>query len=107
MAKPKVYEYRIQYVDNVYQVVSWTKTQFTKVGEAMEQGKPAILLDTEIVRLTDIRAIVFLPEIVEPTEEEVKKQQEKESKLSEWGFTDLETQRWLRLQGIDISKGVN
>jgi hypothetical protein len=102
MTKPKAREYRIQYVDNTYQIVEWTKAEYDKVGLAMEDSKPAIKLDTEIFKLSDIRTIILLPEAeTEPEQEEVNP----EGQLTEWGFVDRQTAEWLRAAGIDISKG--
>lgn len=103
MAKAKKYQYRIQYIDNTYQLVDWTKAEFESVGEAMANDKSAVVVDNDIFRVSDIRAIVYLPPLPEPTPEEKKAQEE--SQLSEWGFTDLQTQEWLRSQGIKLGGG--
>lgn len=105
MAKPKKFTYRIQYIDNTYQLVDWTKAELQLVGELMANDKTATIVGDDIFRISDIRAIVFLPPVPEPTVEE--KKAEAEQQLSEWGFVDPETQRWLRDVGIDVTKGVN
>ena len=99
MAKAKVYQYRIQYVDDTYQIVDWTKGDFTKVADALMEGKTAALVSDCVFRVSDIRAIVLLPEI---KEEKPKDEKEKEPELSEYGHYDFETIQWLRDNGIDI-----
>lgn len=105
ITKPKKLDYRIQYVDNTYQLVQWTQKEFKEVGMAMGEGKLVGLLDDGLFRLDHIRAIVFLPPVPEPTEEEKKVQEEEQ--LTEWGFVDAESARWLKENGIDLGKGVN
>jgi hypothetical protein len=105
MAKAKKFTYRIQYVDNIYQLVEWTKAEFDSVGEMLCTDRTMITVGNDMFRSSDIRAIVFLPPIPEPTIEE--KQAEAEHQLSEWGFVDPEVQAWLKAAGIDINKGVN
>ncbi len=102
MTKAKKFTYRIQYIDNTYQMVDWTKAEFDKVGRALEDGKSGVTLNEGIFRLSDIRAIVYIPPIPEPTEEEKKLQKEHENELSEWGFVDPESAKWLKSQGIDV-----
>jgi hypothetical protein len=104
MAKAKTYQYRIQYVDNTYQLVDWTKAQFEYVGKAMATDESAVIVGDDIFRVSDIRAIVFLPPVPEPTPEE--KKAEAEQQLSEWGFVDPEVAEWLKNNGINIG-GVN
>lgn len=108
MTKAKDFQYRIQYIDNTYQIVDWTKDEFKSVGRSMAEGKQVVVLDDQVFRLHDIRAIVFLPE---PKQEAVRTKDEKiadaENQMTEWGFVDQETAEWLRAQGIDLSKGVN
>lgn len=107
MTKPKKHMYRIQYIDNTYQIVDWSKTEFKAVGDSMIEGKIAVMLDEGIFRLSDVRAVVFLPPPPEKTEAE--KAAEEDQALTEWGFADPDVQQWLRDHGIDISKaeGVN
>jgi hypothetical protein len=106
MTKPKKHDYRIQYIDNTYQVVEWSKPEFQLIGEAMEKGKHAILLEEGIFKIKDIRAIVFLPPVPVLTPEEQKAKDEDDA-LSEWGFTAPDVQEWLKSQGINVNKGVN
>lgn len=105
MTAPKAFMYRIQYVDNTYQVVDWTKAEFKEVGQALVEGQSGVMLDNGIFRLTDIRAIVFLPPAPEPTKEELKKQIDEESQLGEWTWADPEVRAWLKDQGVDLVKG--
>jgi hypothetical protein len=107
MTKPKRYDYRIQYVDNTYQVVEWSKPEFQQVGQAMEEDKVAVMLEDGIFKVTHIRAIVYLPPVPEMTPEEQKAKEEDDAGLSEWGFVDPDVQQWLKTQGININKGVN
>lgn len=100
MTKPRKYQYQIQYVDNTYRIAEWTKKEFEDIGQAMQAEFNTIVLEDGIFRLTDIRAIAFIPE-PEPLEEAA----EDENQLSEWGFVDAETAAWLRAQGIDLGGG--
>lgn len=104
MTKPKKNQYRIQYVDNTFQMVDWTKKEFETVGQQMCEDKEAITLDDGIFRLSSIRAIVFIPPVPELTDEEKKAQAEQQ--LTEWGFVDNDTAVWLKNAGIDLG-GVN
>lgn len=99
MTAPKKYQYRIQYVDNTYQMVDWTKAEYKLVGEAIIDSKPAVMLDEGIFRVSDVRAIVLIPELPEP-----EKTDETKNHLTEWGFVDTETAQWLRANGIDVSE---
>ena len=107
MTNPKKYDYRIQYIDNTYQVVDWSKPEFKQVGKAMEDGKTAVLLEEGIFKLSDIRAIVYLPPVPVLTPEEQKAKEEDEAGMSEWGFTDPDVQKWLKDNGFNLSKGVS
>jgi hypothetical protein len=107
MTNPKKYDYRIQYIDNTYQVVEWSKPEFRAVGKAMANDEFAVVLDEGIFRIKDIRAIVFLPPVPVLTPEEQKAKEEDEAGLSEWGFVDPDVQQWLKDQGIKVNKGVN
>jgi hypothetical protein len=97
MTKPKKFPYQIQYTDNTYRMVDWTKAEYASVGESMSDDKRIVVLDDGIYVLSDIRTIVIIPEI-EPVVEE-------ESQLSEYGGYDIETIEWLKSQGIDITNG--
>ena len=81
MTKPLKHEYQIQYVDNTYRIVDWTNAEFTKVGEAIEAGKSALVLKEGIFVLKDIRAIVYIPPV--PVEEP---QEQEPTQYEEWGF---------------------
>jgi hypothetical protein len=100
VAKAKVFQYRIQYIDNTYQLVDWTKAEFDGVFGSMAEDKKVAKVADDLFRLDDIRAIVFLPPIPEPTKEE--KLAETEGQLSEWGFVDPDTAQWLKDQGIKL-----
>ena len=104
MAQPKKYTYRIQYIDNTYQIVSWTQSELSLVHEMMNNDKTAVLVGDDIFKVSDIRAVVFLPPEPEPTPEDKNKQ---EQVLTEWGFVDPDTALWLKANGIDLNKGVN
>jgi hypothetical protein len=107
MTNPKKYDYRIQYIDNTYQVVEWSKPEFKIVGKAMEEDKVAVMLEEGIFKINHIRAIVFLPLVPVLTPEEQKAKEEDDAGLSEWGFVDPDVQQWLKSQGFNINKGVN
>lgn len=104
MAVAKKYVYRIQYIDNTYQLVEWTKAQLKDVARAMMSDTPAVLVDDDVFRVSDIRAIVHIPPQPELTEAEKKAQAEQES-LEEWGFVDQATAEWLKMQGVKIGGG--
>lgn len=91
--------YQIQYTDNTYRMVDWTKQEFDFIGAGMVAGKTTVVLDDGIFSLVHIRAIVFIPPVVEP---EVP---EGENELDdEWGFVDRETAEWLKIQGIEVGR---
>lgn len=100
MAKAKTFQYRIQYIDNTYQLVEWTKAEFDGVFRAMSEDKKVAKVADDLFRLDDIRAIVYLPPLPEPTEAE--KRALEEGEPSEWGFVDHQTAEWLKMQGIKI-----
>jgi hypothetical protein len=106
MTKPKKHDYRIQYIDNTYQVVEWSKPEFQTVGDAMVRDQAAVVLEEGIFKINHIRAIVFLPPVPVLTPEEQKAKDEDDA-LSEWGFTAPDVQEWLKSQGINVNKGVN
>lgn len=88
-------QYQIQYTDNSYRMVDWTKDEFNKVGRSIMTNDNAVVLDDGIFALRDVRAIVYFP----PLEEE---QPQEESELTDWGFVDQQTAEWLRANGIDL-----
>lgn len=98
MTKPKKFQYQIQYIDNTYRIVEWTKAEFEFIGAGMAADKKVVILADGIYRLDDIRAVVLVPEAEEPEEQT----DETEKKLNEWGFTDPETREWLKANGIDV-----
>ena len=87
MTKPKARDYQIQYTDQSYRIIDWTKAEWEKVCSAVAKKEHAVVLDEGLFLLHDIRTIVRLPEA--PKEEEKKKE---ESQLTEWGFVDVETE---------------
>lgn len=100
--EPETSMYRIQYIDNTFQLVDWTDDQLIRVYEEMEDNQTVTMVNKSIFKLTDIRAIVYLPPIETPEEQEEIKDDEN---LTEWGFVDAETANWLRNNGIDVGKG--
>lgn len=100
MTKPKTFQYQIQYKDNTYRLIDWSKAEFKQVGEDMQAGFEVSILEDGVFSLVDIRAIVIIPELEPEPEQELG-----DENLTEWGFVDLETARWLQAQGIDVSKG--
>lgn len=104
MTKPKRHMYRIQYLNDSYQIVEWTKDEFKQVGEDMRAGFDIVALEDGIFRVRDVRAIVYLPPVPEkepPTQQEVDDMQEKAKKqFEEWGFVDQATMEWLVENGI-------
>lgn len=98
MTKAKKFQYQIQYTDNTYRIVDWTKAEYISIGEAIIAENKAIVMDDGIFTLYDIRTIVFIPEPEPLTEEE-------ENQLSEYGGYDVDTIEWLKAQGIDPVNG--
>lgn len=105
MTKPRNYDYQIQYIDNTYRIISWTKKDYKTVGTAMENDQSVVMLEDGIFRLHDIRAIVLLPD--EPELTEAEKAAQEDNRMTEWGFVDQQTAEWLKTAGIDLSKGVS
>lgn len=103
LTKPSKYTYQIQYKDQTYRIVEWTKAEFKQIGEALMAGETGVVFEEGIFLLGDIRTIVFIPPTPEPTEEEIAQEQ---NELSEWGFLDRDSLEWLKANGVDISKGV-
>lgn len=102
MTKPKKFQYQIQYTDNTYRIVEWTKAEFSLVGDAIIDEKSAIVLDDGIFRLNEVRTIVFIPGPPEP-----EKTEDEENQLGEWDFVDdPDVKDYLRDIGL-VGKGVN
>jgi hypothetical protein len=95
--------FRIQYVDNTYQLVNWTNDQLHTVYKDIEAGKKATLMDKCIFKLDDIRAIVFLPPVLE--KEETEEGEEKEDMvITEMGAYEKELYDLLQVNGIPLGK---
>lgn len=62
--------YRIQYIDNTYQLVEWTDEDLKEVAILMSDNRPIAVVSKCIYRLSDIRAIVHIPPVPEEEEEE-------------------------------------
>jgi len=97
MTKPNKYDYLIQYNDDKYRVVKWTRAEFKQVGEAIVEAKRAIALEKGIFVLYTVKAIVELEPM--PTEPEPEK------RVGEYDGYDFETRQWLAENGIDIVNG--
>lgn len=97
MTKARTYSYQIQYVDQSYRIIDWTRKEFETVMNALAEEKHAVVLENGGFVLKDIRAVVLIPEIKE--EKETKRQDEV---LTEWGFVDPQTALWLKENGIDV-----
>jgi hypothetical protein len=99
VTKPKRFQYQIQYVDNTYRMVDWTKLEFNQVAMAMSKEQIVTTLEDSIFVLKDIRTIVLLPEIPAP------KTPKDENPLTEWGFVDPATAEYLRdVLGVDVGQ---
>ena len=55
--------FRIQYVDNTYQLVEWTNEEFFDVAKDMSEGRTIAVVNRCLYRLIDIRAIVYIPPV--------------------------------------------
>lgn len=95
----KLETYRIQYVDNTYQLVEWTEEEFHQVAREMAVDKTVVVVDKCLFRLKDIRAIVYLPPV--PEEEEPPKD-EKTVIITEVGSFDRELYDTLVENGYDL-----
>lgn len=93
--------YRIQYVDNNYQLVEWTEDQLDNVYRDMSSGEEVSLVDKCIFRLKDIRAITYLPPIVE---EEETPEEEQTVVLTEMGTYDKEIFELMQQLGVDVGE---
>lgn len=90
--------YRIQYVDNTYQLVEWTEEEFNDVTFHMIKGGHFATVNKCIYRLTDIRAIVYLPPV--PEEEELP--EENPIVITESGSFEKELYDTLVQNGYDL-----
>jgi hypothetical protein len=103
MTPPKTYQYQIQYTDNTYRMVDWTKGEFKQVADDMKDSFDVTVMDDGIFVLKDIRTIVLIPEVEEP---KLTDEQKKEGQLTEWGFVDPDTAVYLKeVLGIDSQGG--
>lgn len=92
------HQYQIQYTDNTYRMVEWTKKEFKKVCRRLAFRLRTVALSDGVFMLKDVRTIVFIPPAPELTEEEKKN----ETNLTEWGFVDDDTALWLQAHGINL-----
>lgn len=92
--------YRIQYVDNTFQLVDWTEEQLEFVYRTMGEGKEIAFLEKCIFRLSDIRAIVHIP--LPEEEETVLEDGEKEIIVTEMGVYEKELFDMLVQNGYDV-----
>lgn len=100
MTKPRDYSYQIQYNDNTYRVVQWTKSEFKEVCKAIVNGDVAVALDDGVFVIHEIRAIVQLKEEFQ----DEKTKEENKYQPPEY-FVDQLTEQWLKEQGIDPVRG--
>jgi hypothetical protein len=99
--------FRIQYIDQTYQLVNWTNDQLYTVYQQMNDGVNVILMDKCIFKVADIRAITYL----EPLEEEEKSTEEineedakKGVVITEMGTYDKELFELLQSMGHDMGE---
>jgi hypothetical protein len=97
MTKPLKYMYQIQYEDNSYRIIDWTKAEFDSVKEAMQGNFDVVCMEDGVFRLTHVRVIVKVVEEEAPKEES---KSEENKAQEEWGFVDPATAQWLREQGM-------
>lgn len=91
--------YRIQYVDNTYQMVDWTDYQLHLVHEAMKDCEHVIMIDRCIFKLDHIRSIVFIPPVVE---EEKPEQEEATVIETNMGTFEKEMFELMQQMGIEM-----
>lgn len=96
MTKARTYQYQIQYTDQSYRIIDWTRKEFETVMNALAEEKHAAILTDGGFVLKDIRAVVLIPEIKEDTE-----QKQEENVLTEWGFVEPKVAEWLQANGIN------
>ena len=65
--------YHIQYLDDFSQIVEWTQNEFDKVATDMAIGNSISVVGKFIFRVSNIRAITFIPKTT--PEEELDKQE--------------------------------
>lgn len=94
--------YRIQYVDNTYQLVEWTIDHLALVYKDMSENKPIIMVDKCIFRTNDIRAIVHLEQEPEQPKEDEVLVDEEGMVVTEMGTYEKEIYDLLVAQGIDV-----
>ena len=87
--------YRIQYVDNTYQLVDWTEEQLPRVYDDMLHDDKVTIIDKCIFRLSDIRAIVHIPQ-----EEENEKEEKQQLVVTEMGAYERELYELLVQNGF-------
>jgi hypothetical protein len=92
--------YRIQYVDNTFQLVDWTIDQLAIVYRDMDENKQITMIDRCIFRLSDIRAIVHIP--LPEEEETILEDGEKEIIVTEMGVYEKELFDMLVQNGYDV-----
>jgi hypothetical protein len=93
--------FRIQYVDNNYQLVEWTEDQLSLVANDMNECEEVTLIDKCIFRLKDIRAITYLPLV--PDHEQPSEEEENNGiVVTEMGKYDRELYDLLQVNGIDL-----
>lgn len=103
MSRLKKYDYSILYTDNSGQVVEWNKDEYKKVGEYIEAGKPAIMLEDGIFHLKHIKSIRYIPPVPEPTEDEkVTYLNRYEQEMREWGMADPAVIDWLKAHDVPL-----
>lgn len=92
--------YRIQYVDNTYQLVEWDDEQFNSVVQAMMTDYPIVSVNKCVFKLKDIRAIVYIPPV--PDEEEQPTDENESSMvITEAGAFNKEVFELMQQLGID------
>jgi hypothetical protein len=92
--------YRIQYIDNTYQLVEWTDDEFCQMFDCMnnEDSFPVALIDKCIYRVRDIRTIVYLPPV--PVEEQT--EEKEDMVITEMGAYEQELYNLLVQNGVDL-----
>jgi hypothetical protein len=96
-------DYKIEYTDLSFRVVTWSDTDFSEVCKLISKRKVCAVVDGSLYMLEDIRNIVKLDPLPQekPEEEPVQPQE-----TGAYDFVDFQTKQWLLHEAkIDIDKG--
>jgi hypothetical protein len=94
-------DYKIEYTDLSFRVVTWSDTDFSEVCKLISKRKVCAVVDGSLYMLEDIRNIVKL----DPLPQEIPNEKPQTEDKGAYDFVDFQTKQWLSANGIDIDKG--